>query len=82
MAFLAAWTEYVGAILLLAGLAVRWISLPLMFTMIVAATSVHWQNGWLAITEASGPFASERTPGTAERLEAAKSILQAYGNYS
>jgi len=82
MAYLAAWTEYFGAILLLAGLAVRWISLPLMFTMIVAAASVHWQNGWLAIAEDSGPFASERTTGAVERLEAAKSILQEYGNYS
>lgn len=82
MAWLAAWTEYFGAILLLAGLAVRWISLPLMFTMIVAAVTVHWQNGWLAIAEGSGLFATERTAGAIERLDAAKSILQEHGNYS
>ncbi len=82
MACLAAWTEYFGAILLLAGLAVRWISLPLMFTMIVAALTVHWQNGWLAIAEGSGLFATERTAGAIERLDAAKSILQEHGNYS
>ena len=82
MAYLAAWTEYFGAILLLVGLAVRWISLPLMFTMIVAAATVHWQNGWLAIAESSGPFATERTAGAVERLDAAKSILQEHGNYS
>jgi uncharacterized membrane protein YphA (DoxX/SURF4 family) len=81
MAYLAAWTEYFGAILLLAGLAVRWISLPLMFTMIVAAVTVHWQNGWLAIAEGTGLFATGRTTGAAERLGAAKSILQEYGNY-
>jgi uncharacterized membrane protein YphA (DoxX/SURF4 family) len=82
MASLAAWTEYFGAILLLVGFAVRWISLPLMFTMIVAAVTVHWQNGWLAIAEGSGLFATERTAGAIERLDAAKSILQEYGNYS
>ena len=82
MAYMAAWTEYFGAILLLAGLAVRWISLPLMVTMIVAALTVHWQNGWLAIAEGSGLFATERTAGAIERLDAAKSILQEHGNYS
>jgi len=81
MAYLASWTEYFGAILLLVGLAVRWISLPLMFTMIVAAVSVHWQNGWLAIAEGSGLFATERTAGAIERLDVAKSILQEHGNY-
>lgn len=82
MAYLAAWTEYFGAILLLVGLAVRWISLPLMFTMIVAAATVHWQNGWLAIAENSGPFATGRTAEAVERLDTAKSILQEHGNYS
>ena len=82
MAYLAAWTEYFGAILLLVGLAVRWISLPLMFTMVIAAVTVHWQNGWLAIAEGSGLFATERTEGAIERLDAAKSILQEHGNYS
>jgi uncharacterized membrane protein YphA (DoxX/SURF4 family) len=82
MAYLAAWTEYFGAILLLVGLAVRWISLPLMFTMVVAAVTVHWQNGWLAIAEGTGLFATERTTGAIERLDAAKSILQEHGNYS
>ncbi len=81
MAWLAAWTEYFGAILLLVGLAVRWISLPLMFTMIIAAVTVHWQNGWLAIAEGSGLFATERTAGAIERLDVAKSILQEHGNY-
>jgi putative oxidoreductase len=82
LAYLAAWTEYFGAILLLVGLAVRWISLPLMFTMMVAAVTVHWQNGWLAIAEGTGLFATERTAGAVERLDVAKSILQEHGNYS
>ena len=74
MAFLAAGTETLGAILLLAGLAVRWISLPLMVTMVVAALSVHWDNGWPAI-------ASSADPEVANRLNAAKDILREYGRY-
>lgn len=82
MAYLATFTEIFGAIFLLLGFAVRWISLPLMFTMIVAAVTVHLQNGWLAIAEGSGLFASDRTVGAIERLDRAKSILQEHGNYS
>jgi len=81
MAYLATYTEVIGAIALLVGLGVRWISIPLMFTMIVAAASVHWQNGWLAIAEGSGIFATERTAGAIERLDQAKDILQQHGNY-
>jgi len=81
MAWLAALTEVGGAILLLLGLATRWISIPLMITMIVAAVTVHLQNGWLAIAEGSGFFASERTAGAIERLDIAKDILREHGNY-
>ncbi|WJW76044.1 DoxX family protein [Thiohalobacter sp. IOR34] len=81
LAFLAASSETLGAVLLLLGLAVRWISIPLMVTMIVAAVTVHWPNGWLAIAEATGPFATERTIGAVERLQRAREILQEYGNY-
>ncbi|NQY26452.1 MAG: DoxX family protein [Piscirickettsiaceae bacterium] len=69
MAYLAWATEYFGAILLLTGLAVRWISIPLMTTMIVAAVTVHWGNGWLAIAEPSA------------QLDAARSLLEEHGNY-
>jgi len=82
MAWAAALTEAGGAILLLIGLAVRWISVPLMVTMVVAAVTVHIQNGWLAIAEATGPFATPRTEGAIERLEVGKQILQEQGNYS
>ncbi|MEM7217216.1 MAG: DoxX family protein [Pseudomonadota bacterium] len=47
--FLAGWTEFLGGILLLLGLATRWIALPLMVTMFVAGYSVHLGNGWAAI---------------------------------
>ena len=53
-----------------------------MITMIVAAVTVHLQNGWLAIAEASGPFATERTIGAIDRLDRAKDILKEHGNYS
>ena len=72
MAFLATSTELAGAVLLLIGFGVRWISIPLMFTMIVAAVTVHMPNGWAAIAE---------SPEAAERLEAANNLLQAHGNY-
>ena len=82
MAYLASYTEYFGAILLLIGLAVRWISIPLMVTMVVAAVSVHLPNGWSAIAEGSGMFATPRTEGAIERLDKAKEILQEHANYS
>ena len=80
-AFLAGWTEVLGAIFLLLGFAVRWISIPLMGTMVVAAATVHWKNGWLAIAEGTGFFATERTMGAIDRLDKAKDILQEHGNY-
>ena len=81
MAYLATFTEIFGAIALALGIATRWMTIPLIFTMLIAMITVHAQNGWLAIAEGSGLFASERTIGAMERLEAAKSILQEYGNY-
>ena len=81
MAWMASLTEAGGAILLFFGIAVRWISIPLMVTMIVAAVTVHLQNGWLAIAEGSGFFASERSAGAIERLDRAKDILRENANY-
>ena len=72
MAWAAALSEAGGAVLLLIGLATRWISIPLMITMVVAAVTVHWQHGWAAIAE---------TAESAERLAAANSLLQQHGNY-
>jgi len=81
MASMAVATEIGGALLLTLGLATRWISIPLIFTMLVAAVSVHLKNGWLAIASASGPFATEQSISAIDRLERAKSILQEHGNY-
>lgn len=81
MAALASGTEVIGAVLLLAGLAVRWIAIPLIVTMIVAAVSVHWVNGWQAVADAKSPFPPEDIETATERLQAARSILQEHGNY-
>lgn len=81
MAGLATGTELFGAVLLVTGLAVRFITVPLLFTMLVAMLSVHWANGWLAVAEAEGIFATERTMQAAERLSQAKDILREHGDY-
>ncbi|MBL4608654.1 MAG: DoxX family protein [Pseudomonadales bacterium] len=81
MAALAIGSEIGGAILLTLGLATRWICIPLLFTMFIAAVSVHMKNGWLAIASSDGVFSTERTVDAIERLDIAKSILQEHGNY-
>lgn len=82
LVFLVGLFEILGSFLLLFGLATRLITLPLMVIMAVAAVTAHWANGWLAIATASGIFATERTAGAIERLERAKEILQAQGDYN
>ena len=82
LAWMATLTEIGGAILLVFGIAVRWVSIPLMATMIVAMFTVHLQNGWLSIAEGSQSlFASDRTIAAIERLDKARDILQTHGNY-
>jgi uncharacterized membrane protein YphA (DoxX/SURF4 family) len=76
-------------VLLLIGLGTRWISIPLMATMVVAAVTVHWTHGWQAIASTKGAFASEHlgplmlenASGAAERLARARDILREHGNY-
>ena len=75
LAHLAAYTEAIGALLLLLGLATRWISIPLIITMLVAIFAVHWGNGWAAIADSS---AQE----VAIRLDAARGILREHGGYA
>ncbi len=89
MAALATGTEMIGALLLLAGFAVRWVSIPLMITMVVAIFSVHLENGWQAVADRMSPFASDKlgpfqfedASGAIERLDRARGILQEHGNY-
>ncbi|WP_199608724.1 HvfX family Cu-binding RiPP maturation protein [Flocculibacter collagenilyticus] len=87
MAGLAATTEFVGGFLILIGLFTRLISIPLMFTMLVAAVTVHLKHGWLAIADASSwladgtIFYNKNIMEAPEKVEAAKSLLQEHGNY-
>lgn len=75
LAHLAAYSEAIGALLLVLGLATRWISIPLIVTMLVAIFAVHWDNGWAAIADSG-------SREVAVRLGAAKEILREHGNYS
>ena len=98
LAFLATAIEIIGGFMLVAGLATRYIAVPLMITMLVAIFAVHWEYGWFAIApsnpEASmaKPLAAVGFPGAEEslknseevgvRLARAKSILREQGNYN
>lgn len=75
-AYMAATIEIVGVVLLTIGLGTRLISIPLIFTMLVALVTVHIDNGWLAIAS------SELNPDAAERLSMAKEILKENGDYT
>ena len=81
MAWLAVSTEVLGAIALLVGFATRWFCIPLMIQMIVAATMVHWHNGWQAVADPMSPFANTNVQGAVERLDKAKDLLREHGNY-
>lgn len=88
--------EFFGGWLLLVGAFTRLISIPLMFTMIVAATSVHAENGWFAITPTNADISSaqvatwlgfkqgehslKNSEETALRLTKMREILEEYGN--
>jgi putative oxidoreductase len=81
LAVLAWAAEYFGAILLLFGLSTRWICIPLMITMIVAAFSVHWQNGWQFIHDMQSPWAAPYAGEALMRLQEARAILREHGDY-
>jgi putative oxidoreductase len=81
MAALATGTEILGGLLLLVGFATRWISIPLMATMLVAIFAVHWPNGWQASHDLLSWGANENTEEALRRLDIAKDILREHGNY-
>ena len=88
--------EFFGGWLLLVGALTRLISIPLMFTMIIAATSVHAENGWFAITPTNSDISAakvvtwlgidsaqaslDNSKVTAIRLEKMREILAENGN--
>ena len=82
MTFLATSTELAGAIMLLFGFGVRWVSIPLMFTMLIAIFSVHWVNGWQAIADAKFClFNCSDAIAATDKLDAVKGLLKEHGNY-
>ena len=85
MAYLAGLTEFVGGILLIPGAAVRWVAVPLMFTMVVAAGTAHWEYGWHALPEQTltmpWEWREDLIEGAAERREMARTLLRRHGNY-
>lgn len=88
--------EFFGGWLLLVGALTRLISIPLMFTMIIAATTVHADNGWFAITPTNPDISPakmmtwvgfeqanaslENSTATADRLGKMREILEENGN--
>lgn len=81
LAFLATAAELGGAVLLAAGLATRWISIPLLVTMIVAILTVHGEFGWQAIADAHAPFANERVMQAAVNLDSIRALVREHGDY-
>lgn len=85
LAALAGWTEFLGGWLLLFGLLTRLISIPLMLTMIVAATTAHWDKGWHALPEAKltvpWEWRTDLIEDGLDRKSRAVSILEEHGNY-
>ena len=81
MAALATGTELIGGILLLLGLGIRLISVPLMVVMLVAAFMVHWDNGWLVLSDASSWLANDRVLDAVDKKARAIEILREHGNY-
>ena len=85
MVYVAGLSELVGGILLIPGIAVRLVTIPLMFTMIVAAGTAHWENGWhvLPETELTMPWEwrNDLIDDAVERRSRARSILREHGNY-
>jgi len=85
MAWLAGLSEFVGGVLLIPGIAVRWVAVPLMISMAVAAGTAHWDNGWHALpeTELTMPWEwrQDLIDGAIERRTMARNLLRRYGNY-
>lgn len=82
MTALAAGAEFFGGIALVVGLATRWFAIPLIVTMLVAMITVHWENGWLAISDASSWLADDRVMEAAERKARAIATLREHTNYA
>lgn len=86
MAVLAGLVEFIGGIALVLGLGLRLLVIPLMFTMVVAAATAHWENGWHALPEATltvpWEWRTDLIEGAQERKDVIRALLREHGNYS
>ena len=85
LTFLASSSELVGGIFLLLGFATKLTTIPLMMTMLVAAVTAHWSNGWHALPDATltmpWEWRTDLIDSAVQKREAARSILREHGNY-
>ena len=85
MAFLAGWGELLGGWLLLFGLFTRLSSLVLIVTMVVAATTAHWDKGWHALPETTltmpWEWRGDLIDDAVNKRTKAREILKEHGNY-
>ncbi|MDW3096199.1 MAG: DoxX family protein [Gammaproteobacteria bacterium] len=85
MVYLSGGAEFLGGIALLIGFAVRWFAIPLMITMVVAATTAHWDNGWHQFHEAKQTVPWEWKTDLIEegnkRKTIVKDVLKKNANY-
>jgi len=87
MAGIVVLVELIGGVFLLMGFLTRIVSLPLIVVMLVAAITVHGENGWLAIADADSWFADGTLYFDAsvlearDRMSAINSLLRDHGNY-
>lgn len=85
MAFLAGWTEFLGGWFLLFGVLTRLSSFLLVITMVVAATTAHWSNGWHALPETTltmpWEWREDLIDEAVQRRGKAREILKEHGNY-
>ena len=82
MVFLAVSGELLGSVTLLPGLAARLFVISLVFTMLVAMGTSHWDNGWFATapgdsaTSTANILAAMGIPLTQRSLENSKGVDQ------
>lgn len=73
--------ELIGGIFILVGLLTRLTAIPLMVTMLVAAFAVHWDNGWLTLSDGSSWLANDRVMAAQEYKSAVRELARENGVY-
>lgn len=86
MAILAGSAELIGGISLLLGIGVRLFSMPLMITMVVAAVTAHWENGWHVLPETTltvpWEWREDLLQQAAEHKQQVIALVQQQGDYA